>query len=458
MKYQGIKLEIKKAGINGEGIGFYQRKPVFVEGCFPGEVALCNIYDEGRHDRGELIKVLKRSKDRIKSPCPHFRKCGGCSLINLNYEKQLEIKKQLLQDALYKYAGYNKDIEDVVASTKIYHYRNKCNLPFVEHDGKLVNAIYKQGTNHPTIIEHCIIHDEKLEELRITILNILNIYRFRSYVHSKKQGMRQLVLRGFENEYQLVLITGNDIIDQNVIDELSKIKELVSIFQGVNIHKNPIRMMPDKLRLLYGKEKIVINNEDYKLHLSPKAFYQLNHFQATRIYKDVAKLITEKCDLLVEAYCGIGTISMYLADKAEKIIGIEIEERAIKDAKENAKLNGFNNMEFIADDASAAIRRIVKKKKIDVLIVDPPRTGLDDELLETLMRTKIKKIVYVSCNPATLAKNLAVLQNKYHIELIRPYDMFPDTSLVETVCLLYHQKKDFIFVPYEPKDAEYLKK
>ncbi|MBR5340408.1 MAG: 23S rRNA (uracil(1939)-C(5))-methyltransferase RlmD [Erysipelotrichaceae bacterium] len=435
-----MKLEIKKAGINGEGIGFYKRKPVFVEGCFPDEIVECELTDCGRHYEGKLSRVLKKSPYRIKPVCPHFRKCGGCTLMTLEYEEQLRIKKQLLEGALFKYADYKDPVDDIVESPKLYKYRNKCNLPVVMHDGRLCNALYKQGSNHPAIIDNCLIHDERVEEIRKEILGILNKHKYPVYIHKEKTGIRQIVVRGFENEYQAVLITGKDEIGKEIISDLKQIKGLCSICQGINIHKNPVQLMPEKLRLLSGKKKITMKTGDYKLCLSPQAFFQLNHDQAERIYSDVSSLIKDRKKLIVEAYCGIGAISMYLHDRADKLIGIEVIDRAIEDARENAKLNGFDNLEFICDDASKAIRRLVKKQKIDVLIVDPPRTGLDDELLTTLLKTSVKEVIYVSCNPSTLGKDLGILKNRYKIETIKGYDMFPHTPLVEAVVYLTNKK------------------
>jgi 23S rRNA (uracil-5-)-methyltransferase RumA len=453
-----VKLEIKKAGINGEGIGFYKRKPVFVDGCFPGEVVECEIRDEGRHCRGDLKRIVKRSPHRIRSSCPHHRKCGACVFCELNYEEQLRIKKELLASALYKYMGYEEELNDVIASDRILHYRNKCNLPVVERDGKLVNALYKQGSNHPALIDECEIHEEGVERIRKAILDVLNRHHLKAYRHSEKAGIRQLVVRGFEGKYQAVIISGRDHLDEEVIADLKKIEGLVSLYQGVNIHRDPVQMMPDKLKRLFGQEKIRLKNGSYEMKLSPKAFFQLNHDQAQRIYEDVSSSIDGKAKLLVEAYCGIGAISLYMHDRAEKLTGIEIIPQAIADAKENARINGIDNIDFICDDAAKAIRRITKKDRIDVLVADPPRTGLDDELIETIMKTKIREVIYVSCNPSTLAKDLAVLQQKYEIRSIQAYDMFPNTPLIETVCCLYHQKRDFISVPYEPRNADYLKK
>ena len=428
-----MKLEIVKAGINGEGIAFFKRKPVFIEGCFPDEVVDADLIDEGRHYKGRLKAILKKSPDRIRPVCSYADKCGACALMGLKYDGQLAIKMQLLENALYKYAEYEGKIEGIVKSDDVYGYRNKCNLPIIDYNAKLVNALYKQGSNHPCLITTCFIHEESVEEIRRKILDVLNRYKLQAYDRREKKGMRQLIVRAFDKGAQAVLVTGNDTLKENVIADLKKIKGLKSLFQGINTVRDPIRMMPEKLRPLFGKEKIEVKSLNYELELSPQAFFQLNHKQAEQIYKDAAALIKEKQKLIIEGYCGIGTISLAMHDKAEKIIGIEIIEKAIKDAKDNAKKNKVENVEFRCGDAAKEIRKIVEKEKADVIVVDPPRTGLDDELLKTLLKSKAKQIIYISCNPSTLGKDLYILKKEYEIHLVRGYDMFPNTPLVETL-------------------------
>ncbi|MBQ2583456.1 MAG: class I SAM-dependent RNA methyltransferase, partial [Erysipelotrichaceae bacterium] len=308
-----MRLEIVKTGINGEGIGFFKRKPVFVEGCFEGELVDADLKDEGNHYTGTLRHIVRKSDRRVVPKCRHCFKCGACALMELDYEEQLAIKKQLLEGALYKYAGIPFIEEDIVSSPKILHYRNKANLPVFEYKGKLQNAIYRQGSNHPVLIEDCPIHEQRAEEIRKALLEVLNGHRSKAYDRKEKKGIRQIVVRGFGEEYQAVIITGKDDLSE-IIGDLKKIEGLVSVFQGINTRKDPVRMMPEKLKKLYGKDKITMNAGDFELRLSPQAFFQLNHDQAERIYSDAAALLPKNCERIIEAYCGIGTISLYLAD------------------------------------------------------------------------------------------------------------------------------------------------
>ena len=360
--------------------------------------------------------------------------------MSVNYAEQLRIKKELLEGALEKYFMHI-DVPDVVASEKIIQYRNKCNLPVFENHGKLINAMYRQGSNHPIFFDECAIHAEKVEQIRKKVLKILNYHKLKAYEHKEKKGLRQLVIRGFGEQYQLVLISGNDKFDKKLIEDLLNIEGVVSVYQGINTVKNPVHLLNEKIRCIGGKKKITFKSGEYKLSLSPDAFFQLNESQAERIYTDVSKLIDQKVSTIVEAYSGIGAISLYLHDKAEEVIGIELIESAVRDGKENADLNNIENISFICDDASKALRKIAKHKPIDVLVVDPPRSGLDDEILTTILKTGTRKIIYISCNPATLAKNLEVLSEKYEVRSIQPYDMFPQTAHVETVVLLSKVEK-----------------
>jgi len=436
-----MKLEIRKAGINGEGIAYYRHKPVFIEGCFPGEIVVCKISEQGNYYTGELLKILKRSEKRMHSPCPYSHQCGGCALIELEYEEQLKIKKELLKEALYKYAGYTDDIPDVIGSRKQFHYRNKCNLPVIEADGKLVNALYKQKSNHPVVIENCLLHEEKLESIRKQCLRVLNENHCHGYDPKKKTGIRQLVIRGIDEEYQLTIITGKESVTDKMIHELSSIDHVCSIYQGSNLLKSPVQMMPEELKLLYGKEKIQFHLNTYALSLSPKAFFQLNRFQAENIYEKIRSLVKEKKKHIVEAYSGIGAISLYLSDRAEKITGIELLREAAKDANENASNNQSRHVRFVAGDAAEMIKRILRKEKIDLLVTDPPRTGLDQKMLECLVKSDIPEMIYVSCNPSTLAKDLSYLQQRYQIQSIQGYDMFPNTPLIETVVYLCRENR-----------------
>ncbi|MBQ7223909.1 MAG: 23S rRNA (uracil(1939)-C(5))-methyltransferase RlmD [Erysipelotrichaceae bacterium] len=432
-----MELKIIKMGINGEGIGYLNGKPVFVPGCLPGERAeVIEVRDHGSYATAELTEVVEKSEDRILARCRKQRACGGCALMPIRYPRQLYYKQQLLKEALGKYAGYHGPIEKTVECEHIFGYRNKANLPVVERNGQLFNAMYRQGTNIPVIIEECPLHDQKLEAVRKQVLSVLNECRLGGY--KDKKGIRHLMIRGFR-QYQVVLITGNTEIPEKAISQISRIPGVTGLFQGINTQKDPVSMMPDSLKLLWGDRNISLKMMDLNLSLQPQAFFQLNREQAEKLYGTVREM-TDGHEVVIEAYCGTGLISLLLAQKCLKVTGIDINASAIEDAQSNAAANGITNAEFICSDAAKETVRLLEEGRADTLVVDPPRSGLDDRLLDVINESSLEKMIYVSCNPATLGKNIARLKN-FRIERVVPLDMFPQTANVEAIVRLTRKKK-----------------
>ena len=432
-----MKLFIKKMGINGEGIGYYKRKPVFVDGAFPEETVDVEITETNdRYSRGVVKKVLDASQYRLVSPCPYDEKCGGCSLMSLDYPAQLKYKKELLKEAFLKYSELKPIIKDMIGADKTQHYRNKCSLPIVEKEGKLYNALYRPSTNKPVIIHSCLIHDETTERVRKKVMEVLNRHELKAYELSKKKGIRHLMIRSLGGQTQVVLVTGHDEISSEVINDIMNIETVVSLYQGINVSRKAVNQVPDKLKLLKGESEITFDICGLKVRLLPQAFFQLNEAQTVKLYELVRKLAQKSGKTVVEAFSGVGIMSLMLADGFEKVIGIEIVPEAVKNARKMAEDNEKKNLEFITGDVNKVIYDITLNRQIDVLIVDPPRTGLEDETLQVLNKADIKTIIYVSCNPATLAKNIMKLSEKYSVKEAYPLDMFPNTAHVECVTLM----------------------
>ncbi|MGN1399353.1 MAG: 23S rRNA (uracil(1939)-C(5))-methyltransferase RlmD [Erysipelotrichaceae bacterium] len=432
-----MKVKVKRMGINGEGIAYLNKKAIFVDGAINGEVCDIEITQEEKYySKAKIKEIIVESNNRVEPICPVYHKCGGCNLMHCSYDYQLEIKRQILKESLSKYCGYQGNIEPTVKSSKDLCYRNKCNIPFLDNKGKLDNGLYQPESNIFQTIDKCYLHSTKLEKLRKDILGVLNQNNCKLYNQKDKKGFRQLIIRGFNNSFQVVLVTGNDEIETNVIEQLAKLDNLSSLYQGVNVMKNPVNLMPDELTLLFGSSYISFELDKYQFQLLPNAFFQLNQYTAANIYNTVKDLIKGKQKLIFEAYCGIGAISMYLSEKAERVIGIDLDASAIKSAKLNCKLNNIDNVSFKLGDATSQLKSIISKNKVDTLVVDPPRKGIDEQLLEALSTSNIDNIIYISCNPATLAKNIKVLSKQYRIKRVVPFDMFPQTSHVETITLL----------------------
>lgn len=437
-----MKVVIKKVGINGEGIGYVDRTPVFVPGALIDEEVDIRITEKkNRYATGEVNKVMKQSKSRIKPKCYIQHVCGACPLMIARYPSQLDYKYELLKQSLIKYAQINpRLIEKVKPSEDVFGYRNQFKLPCAVEEGTLLSGLYMPNSNFFIDVKKCWIHEDGLERIRMDIMKVLNKHGYPAYNYHKKSGIRTIIVRGFHDTYQCSIVTGNDIIQERTIEELMKIKGMHSLWQSIHTIKKTPDIFGPKMIFLGGERYLPLHFDGLNLQISPRSFFQLNSKQAVQLYRTIASMVEGNNDLIVEAYSGIGAISLYLKDKAKELIGIESIKDAVTNANMNAKSNGCDNVSFLCDDAANKLTYISKQRSIDVLVVDPPRSGLDDAMLNCILKSKIKKIIYVSCNPATLGKNLAVLGSRYHVKRIVPIDMFPHTPHVESVVELVRSR------------------
>ncbi|MDY6035398.1 MAG: 23S rRNA (uracil(1939)-C(5))-methyltransferase RlmD [Bulleidia sp.] len=431
-----MRVEFKKLGINGEGIGYVKRKPIFCDGVLPNEIADVEIIDEKpRYAIAKLKKLITKSKERIDSPSP-LEQSHGCPLFIMDYQSQLVYKQQLLEESLYKYANVKRTfVRSMHASEKQVGYRSQCKLPVQKSHDVLINGMYEPKTNHFHPIDYFIIHDDKLEVIRHAILDILNDEHYEAYSQKTQKGLRYIVLRHIQDQAQCTLITGKETIPASIINRIMSISNLNSLSQSINTDRKSNQIFGSPAKILAGDPALTIQIDQIKVQLSPESFFQLNVDQAEKMYQMAISKI-DTCKVLVEAYCGIGTMALMAKDKAQVIYGIEYNASAIKNAKSNAELNHIKNTEFICADAAKGLQQIANKKTVDCLLVDPPRSGMDEAMLSTILKVLPKKIVYISCNPATLAKNLKQLKQRYHVVTIIPYDLFPQTPLVEAITVL----------------------
>lgn len=434
-----MKVTIKKIGINGEGIGYIDRLPVFVPGALIDEEVDIRISEKkNKYAIGELNRVVKSSKSRIQPKCMIQHACGACPLMIARYPSQLEYKYELLKQSLIKYAQINpRLIQKVVPSEDVFGYRNQFKLPCAMSDeGQLVSGLYMPNSNFFIDVRKCWVHEDSLERVRNDIMQVLDRMGFEAYDFHTKSGIRTVIVRGFEGKHQCTIVTGDDELGEEVINKLMNIKGMYSLWQSVHTVKKTPDIFGGKMIFLSGERFLPLTLDGLHLEISPRSFFQLNSKQALQLYRTIASMVPDNNELIVEAYSGIGAISLYLKDKAKEIIGIENIKDAVLNANKNAKANHCDHVSFVCDDAANKVTYISKKRSIDVLVLDPPRTGLDDAMLECILRSKIKNIVYVSCNPATLGKNLAVLTSRYKVEKIVPIDMFPHTPHIESIVKL----------------------
>ena len=423
-------------GINGEGIGYDHGVPVFIPGALMHETVDVKITQEKeKYKTAKLIRVIRKSKDRVEPECRYCDSCRACTLMHLKYERQLNYKKQTLKQALKKYADIDMPVS-IIKNDNIYHYRNKFKLPFGMEKGKIVTGMYESERGRFVPIEDCIIHEEVLEKVRKQILEIMNKYKLKAYNERTREGYRSLIMRTFNNKIALVFVVGDNTDLEPMLSDLTRIEEVSSIYYSVNTNKKYINALENDLVHVFGKNCLNARINGLKLVFTPKSFFQLNTRQAEVLYDEAVSLIDENDEEVLEAYCGVGVMSLMAARKAKHVTGVEIVPDAIDNAKKNARYNKIDNVDFVVGDSGSVMEEISKEKHLDCLIVDPPRTGLDEKMINSILNSNAKKLIYVSCNPSTLAKNLNVLKEYYNIESIRAIDVFSNTEHVESIVYL----------------------
>lgn len=429
---------------DGMGIVKNNRKPVFIENIIKGEKVEYIITKSFKdYDLGELVKIIDASNSRVKPICPIFKSCGGCALQHMNYQEQLSFKKNHVKECLAKIAKVNISVEDCLGMEEPYFYRNKIQVPFAMKKGKVDYGFYKKGTHDIVSMKNCFLQEDLVDNILKTIKDVFSKHKLRAYDEDKKEGILRNVLikRAFStNETMVVLVTNVENFPKRkeVVKEILKShKEVKTIVQNINARSTNV-ILGEKERVLFGKGYIEDVLLGVKYRISAKSFYQVNPVQTEVLYTKAIELAgLNKKDRVIDAYCGIGSISLALAKHVKEVIGVEIVKDAVIDARNNAKYNDIKNANFILDDAAKFMLELSKSgEKIDVVFTDPPRKGCDQVFLDSLLELRPKKIIYISCNPSTLARDLLTLKKDYEINKVLPVDMFPQTHHVECVVLL----------------------
>lgn len=443
---QHVRLNIRRLGINGEGIGHAQRQVVFVDGGLPGEEVDAKITEV--HDNyavAKLLAVRRASPRRVAPPCPLYAACGGCQIQHLAYEGQLAAKMDLVRESFHRYTGLDDiPLRPIVGMEHPWSYRNKAQWQLGRINGRLAAGLYKPGTHRLVELTDCPVQHPATTRILQVTRDVLETLSIPPYDERKKTGVvRTIVVRcGFATgDAQLTLVTATEHIPSadRLIDMLrTRLPEVTGIMQNVNNKKTPL-IFGERTKRLWGKPTLAEKLGHLTFHLSPRAFFQLNPVQTLKLYQYIqeAAALTGR-ESVVDAYCGVGTIGLWLARDAREVRGIETVPEAVEDARENARLNGIDNARFFAGKAETLLPRWIKDGfRPDVVVVDPPRSGCERPLLDALVRAKPQRLVYVSCNPSTLAKDCAVLFNGgFRLKWIQPVDMFPHTAHVETCALI----------------------
>ena len=448
-----VTLEIEDCGIDGEGIGKADGFTVFVKDAVIGDTVTAKIIKAKKnYGYGRLMEVLKPSPYRVEPKCEFARQCGGCQLQALSYDQQLVFKTNKVKGHLERIGGFTDiPMEPIIGMDELFHYRNKAQFPVGRNkEGKIVTGFYAGRTHNIIENRDCALGVAENKEVLDRVIAHMEKYGIEPYNEATGKGLvRHVLIRYgyFTKEVMVCLIlNGNKIPkEEQFVKSLCEIPGMTSITINVNKkHSNVI--LGEEIRLLWGQEYITDRIGDISYQISPLSFYQVNPMQTQKLY---AKAL-EYADLhgqetVWDLYCGIGTISLFLAQKAKFVRGVEIVPAAIENAKENAKLNGLENTEFFVGKAEEVLPREYKKNGVyaDVIVVDPPRKGCDETLLETMIEMNPDRIVYVSCDSATLARDLKYLcERGYELRKVCPVDQFGMTVHVETVVLLSQQKPD----------------
>jgi len=445
MKGQIITAKCIDLSFEGKGVAKFEKGVVFVDGLFPGEEAEIEItYTRAGSFFGKIRKLLTLSKDRIQPRCPVCTSCGGCQFQQLNYHAQLAFKKNKVKNAFLRTAKMDVEVNDVIGMEDPYFYRNKIQMPVgKDRFGKIVTGFYKANSHDIVPIEKCYIEDERSAPILKTIRELMKEIRIEPYDEDKRTGViRHILIRAsfYKKQIMVVIVTNVNSFpgQRNFVNALtSKHPEITTIVQNINKRDTNV-ILGNYENILYGKGFIEDSLLGINYQISSKSFYQINPNQTEKLYTTAIKAANlSKEDIVFDAYTGIGTIAILAAKHAKHVIGVEIVNQAIRDAIRNAKHNGVNNIEFHANDVSDYMDLMAhNKQSIDVLFMDPPRKGADERFLKSVLTLKPKKIIYISCEPETLARDIKLLSAKYNIESIQPVDMFPQTHHVETVVLL----------------------
>ncbi len=445
-KNEEYVVDIIDNGYEGEGIAKIDGFTIFVNGVIKGErckIAITKVTSS--HGFARLIEILKKSEYRVEPDCFTYKRCGGCSLRHIDYDETLNIKQEKVQNLVNKTLKNKIEVNRTLGMGNPYNYRNKAQYPVgTDKSGRPIFGIFANRTHEIIPIQEC--HIQKRISCEIADFVLSEMEKFNISVYNEKTGkglVRHIITKVgvITNEIMVIIvINGKEMpheltLANNIIDKFPQVKTVV---KSINM-KNTNVIMGQKNFSIVGRGYITDRLGDFVFKISPMSFYQVNPVQAEALYNiAIEKANITKDDVVCDLYCGIGTIGIFASKFAKKVYGIEIVSQAIEDARVNANLNKINNIEFICGDVEEAFDELIKKEKVkpDVIIVDPPRRGLDVKTIGNIMKLKTSRVVYISCNPATMVRDLKLMEELYEVVEVQPVDMFPFTSHVECVAVL----------------------
>ena len=445
-KNEEYVVEIIDNGYEGEGIAKIDDFTIFVQGAIQGEkVKIVIVKVLKSYAYGKIIEFINKSKYRQEPDCNTYKRCGGCNLRHIKYEETLNLKQNIVQNLVNKALINKITVEPTVGMKNPYHYRNKAQYPVgIDKEGNPIIGVFANRTHDVIPMQNCLIQDTESENIAKFILEFIKQNDISVYNENTKKGLfRHIVIKkGLKTEQLMciLVINGRNIpYEKELIAKLNnKFPNIKSIIKNINIKNTNVILGTENINI-YGNEYIEDIMGEYVFRISPLSFYQVNPVQAENLYNlavDMAEI--SKNDVVFDLYCGIGTISIFVAKYAKKVYGVEIVKEAVDMAIENAKRNHVENIEFLDGDAEYVVDKLINDDGItaDVVIFDPPRKGLDNKTIDNILKILPKKVVYISCNPATLVRDLTKFENYYDVLKIQPVDMFPFTSHVECCSVL----------------------
>ncbi|MEG6568400.1 23S rRNA (uracil(1939)-C(5))-methyltransferase RlmD [Thermoanaerobacterium thermosaccharolyticum] len=444
------EIYIDNMAHEGQGVGRLDGIAVFVRGALKGERVLAKIDEKHKNYlNAHVEKILLPSQERIMPKCIYAGKCGGCTLQHLSYKGQLEFKKQVVDDSLSRIGKINTIVYDTIGMDNPLYYRDKAEYPVGTEDGNIKSGFYASKSHNIIAIDSCMIQSDYSIEAMKTVREWANNYKISIFDEKSGKGLlRHIITKvGFTTKEVMVILVINGIdipYKDELINTLKKnIKELKSIVLNINKSRSRLVMGSQNI-VIYGDGYITDYIGDKKFEISPLSFFQVNPIQTKVLYEKALEYADLKGDeIVIDVYCGIGTISIFFAKYVKHVYGIEVVSDAVEDAKRNAAINGINNADFIAGKAEHVMKRLYKEGLMpDIIILDPPRRGLDKDVVDECVKMNPQKIIYISCNPTTLARDLRIFEdNGYKTEKVQPVDMFPYTYHVECVTLMSRVEK-----------------
>jgi len=441
------EILINNVSHQGEGIGRVENFAVFVPGAIKGEKIEVKITEIRKNfARGELEKIILPSLNRVKPPCPVFNLCGGCHLQHINYKKQLEMKKEIVENVLSRIGNQNIDVMPIIGMEIPWRYRNKGHFHLARENENITLGFYQSKSHDLVPVSRCLLFSQNINSLIKYLEKELTRQKITIYNHKTDKGnFRGIVLREskYTGEIMIIFITREErwYLDENFLNNLIiAFPQVVSLCQ--NINKNPkMALFGKEFRILKCKTFIEDHIGSFKFKISPSSFFQVNVLQTEILYKKILEYANlSGKETVIDSYSGTGTISIYLAGKAKKVYGLELQKGAVRDAWANGELNNISNLKFISGKAESWLYKWIQRgEKAEVIVIDPPRRGCSREVLKNIIKIKPEQILYVSCDMPTLARDIKyITQNGYNIEEVQPIDMFPHTSHIE--CLVHLTK------------------